>query len=518
MEPKPTYDQLLARTKILEDKVAQLNRQELASLAHESEERFRALSNATLDGIFITQDGYCIEANKSGCRLFGYKYEEMIGLFATAVFHPDYVELVEQKMKSDSSESYEAVALRKDGSTFYAEIRGRNYTFKGKKVRVSAVRDITERKATEQNLIDSENKYREVIENAGDGILIGNLKGEIIEANKGFLNLTGYGYDEIINQHISILFSKETLAERPLRFDLLNKGQSVIFEREIIDKNGTAIPIEMNSKRPHADYYLAIIRDLRERHKAEAELRISNKQLRIAKEKAEESDRLKSAFLANMSHEIRTPMNGIIGFAELLRDVELNPADRFTYLNVILSSGYQLLNIINDVLEISRIETGQVITKKESIHLPGILNELEVFFQALTSQNKNELISFYPEAEEYHYIIGDEAKIKQILTNLISNALKFTLRGSVRFGYSCEKDKLCFYVKDTGIGIPPEYMGQIFDRFLQAEHKGYGKQRGTGLGLSICKKLVELMGGKIWVESSVGIGSTFHFTLPFIKS
>ena len=517
MAHKPTYDELLFRIKMLEDKVAQLTRIEHTSSPDESEERFKALSEATLDGIFISQDGYCIEVNKSACQLLGFRYGEMIGKHATSIFHPDYIELVKQKMKSDSSESYEAVAIRKDGSTFYVEIRGRNYTFNGKKVRVSSMRDITDRKKTEQSLIESENKYREVIENAGDGILIGNLKGEIIEVNKGFLNLTGYEYDEIINQHISILFSKETLAERPLRFDLLNMGQSVIFERDIVDKNGTLIPIEMNSKRPYADYYLAIIRDLRERHKAEAELRISNKQLRIAKEKAEESDRLKSAFLANMSHEIRTPMNGIIGFAELLRDNELGPEDRFAYLDVILSSGYQLLNIINDVLEISRIETGQIITRSESIHLPSLLNELEVFFQPLTSQNRNELVLSYPEQEEFHNIIGDEAKIKQILTNLISNALKFTLKGSVRFGYSQENENLSFYVKDSGIGIPPEYMGRIFDRFLQAEHEGYGKQRGTGLGLSICKKLVELMGGKIWVESSVGIGSTFHFTLPFIK-
>ncbi|MBI9062765.1 MAG: PAS domain S-box protein [Marinilabiliaceae bacterium] len=517
MEPKPTYDELLARIILLEDKVAQLKCIELTSSSHESEERLKALSEATLDGIFITQNGYCIEANKSACELLGYRYEELIGKSVISFIHPDYVDCVKQKMKSDTAESYEAIIFRKDGATFHADIKGRNYTFNGKRVRVSAVRDITERKVTEQNLIDSENKYREVIENAGDGILIGNLKGEIIEVNKGFLSLTGYEYDEIINQHISILFSKETLAERPLRFDLLNKGQSVIFEREIIDKKGTTIPIEMNSKRPHADYYLAIIRDLRERQKAEADLRITNKQLRIAKEKAEESDRLKSAFLANMSHEIRTPMNGIIGFAELLRDVTLSPDDRFAYLDVILSSGYQLLNIINDVLEISRIETGQVSTKKESIHLPSVLNELEIFFQPMTSQNRNELILSYPELEEFHYIIGDEAKIIQVLTNLISNALKFTLRGTVHFGYAYENDSLCFYVKDSGIGIPPEYIGRIFDRFLQAEHEGYGKQRGTGLGLSICQKLVELMGGKIWVESSVAVGSTFHFTLPFNK-
>ena len=517
MEPKPTYDELRSRIQMLEDRVAQLNRKEQDLFVHESEECCRALSEATLDGIFISQDGFCIETNQSACELLGYRYEELIGKYIISFIHPDYVDCVKQKMKSDTPESYEAIIIRKDGATFHADIKGRNYMFKGKHVRVSAIRDITERKEAEQKLINSENKYREVIENAGDGILIGNLNGEIIEANKGFLNLTGYEYNEIINQHISILFSKETLAERPLRFDLLNKGQSVIFEREIVDKNGMAIPIEMNSKRPHADYYLAIIRDLRERHKAEAELRISNKQLRIAKEKAEESDRLKSAFLANMSHEIRTPMNGIIGFAELLKNVTLSPDDRIAYLDVILSSGYQLLNIINDILEISRIETGQVRTKKESIHLPGLLNKLEIFFQPLTSQNRNELTLSFPETEEYHHIIGDEAKIIQILTNLISNALKFTLRGTVHFGYSYENDNLCFYVKDSGIGIPHQYLGQIFDRFLQAEHEGYGKQSGTGLGLSICKKLVELMGGKIWVESSVGIGSTFHFTLPFIK-
>jgi len=511
MPQLPSYTELEQRVKELEDILLSNASQEYSKAIKESEARFKALSEATNEGVFITEKGICLEANKSGCELFGYGYGEIIGKFATEVFAVESHEIVKNSIRNEFNGVYEATGLRKDGTTFFAEIKGRNYTYKGKNVRIAAVRDVTEQKIAQRALEESELKFREVVENAGDGILIGNLKGELIEVNNGFLNMTGFSRSDVIGKHISSIFASDILEQKPLRFDLLNKGQSVIIERDILGKDGIRIPVEMNSKRPHANYYLAIIRDLSEREKAKRALINTNKELKKAKEKAEESDRLKTAFLANMSHEIRTPMNGIIGFAELLKSSDCSEEAYRDYLDVIISSGHQLLNIINDVLEISRIETGQVKLMAKSVNVCEVVKELKTFFTPLAHHHNNQLEMNVPNNDVL--IIGDLAKVKQVLTNLISNAIKFTQNGVVKINLEQRSEEVAFSVSDTGIGIPEAYKNKIFDRFLQVETHNR-LQSGTGLGLSICKKLVELMQGEIGVESSLHSGSTFTFTIP----
>ncbi|WP_462318523.1 PAS domain S-box protein, partial [Marinilabilia sp.] len=406
-----SYKELEGRIKYLEQELYRLRHKSEEVIREENEDRYKTLAEAAQEGIFILENGCCIEANKNGCQMFGYTYEEIIGRLATSVFVPEDQEMVKQNIISGKSDPYEALAVRKDGTRFFAEIKGKNFTFKGRKVRVTSVVDITNRKRAEQRLIESESKYREVIENAADGILIGNLRGEIVDVNKGFLKMTGYCRTEVLNKHISFLFDPKVLAEKPLRFDLLNKGQSIIVERDIIDKNGKLIPIEMNSKRPHANYYLAIIRDLRERRKAEENLIAANKELLEAKERAEESDRLKSAFLANMSHEIRTPMNGIIGFTELLRNPGLSDEERGEHLNVVISSGHQLLNIINDILEISRIETGQVGLTKKQVNVDSVLKSLYLFFKPMVADTGNKLTISVNPRDLGVSIYTDEGKV-----------------------------------------------------------------------------------------------------------
>ncbi|PWD97916.1 PAS domain S-box protein [Marinilabilia rubra] len=514
MTQSPTNKELEERIKYLEQELFRLRKRSEMELREENEDRFKTLAEAAQEGIFILENGYCIEANLNGCQMFGYSYEEIIGRKASSVFVHEDRELVKQNIIDEVTTPYEALALRKDGSQFFAEIKGKNFTFRGRKVRVTSVIDVTNRKRAEQRLIESESKYREVIENAADGILIGNLRGEIVEVNKGFLKMTGYSRNDVMNRHIKFLFDPEVLEKKPLRFDLLNKGQSIIIERDIIDVNGKPIPIEMNSKRPHANYYLAIIRDLRERRKAEENLISANKKLLDAKERAEESDRLKSAFLANMSHEIRTPMNGIIGFTELLRNPDLTDDERSDHLNVVISSGHQLLNIINDILEISRIETGQLTLTKKFVKVDSVLRSLFLFFQPMAEDTRNKLSISMDMHDLEPVIYTDEGKLRQILTNLISNALKFTNNGSVTLSFDQEGDYGHFAVRDTGIGIPADAIETIFDRFVQLKHVGVAKKSGTGLGLSICHKLVSLLNGEIWVESKINEGSRFHFLLP----
>ena len=232
--------------------------------------------------------------------------------------------------------------------------------------------------------------------------------------------------------------------------------------------------------------------------------------LKEAKLRAEESDRLKTAFLANMSHEIRTPMNGIMGFANILLD-EVTDETHREYLEIISKSADRLLATINDVLDISRIETGQVCVTKTEFDINDMFRELHSFFKV---NNSHIDILLMLERSEPMLIFTDKTKFQQIMINLLGNAVKFTKKGSVEFGYSVGISNITVYVKDTGIGIPESSREIIFDRFVQANSSALREFEGTGLGLAISKLFVELLGGRIWLTSEVGAGTTFFVSLP----
>jgi two-component system, sensor histidine kinase and response regulator len=250
------------------------------------------------------------------------------------------------------------------------------------------------------------------------------------------------------------------------------------------------------------------------------EKRIAEDKLRESKEKAEESDRLKTAFLANMSHEIRTPMNGIIGFSNLMRNPELNEEERRDFLNHIISCGNTLLNLIDDIIDISKIEAGQIKIRIAESNINAILEELFDSFKASRLREGKEHIKLQKKVSltsAESIVLTDPFRLRQIISNLIGNAFKFTLEGFIEFGYSLEAtDNLLFYVKDTGVGIPEDKQQLIFERFGQVlDSNFYINQKGTGLGLAISSNLVKLLGGKMWVVSELGKGSTFYFTLPY---
>lgn len=243
-----------------------------------------------------------------------------------------------------------------------------------------------------------------------------------------------------------------------------------------------------------------------ERKKAEQELN-------AAVIKAKESDRLKSAFLANMSHEIRTPLNSIIGFSELLTDSDFGQVERTEFAQIINKSGNNLLSILSDIMDLSKIEAGQVQVMKSTLFVSKLLAEIqqEFLYNAAAKGIELKLDSLNPPTV---IINGDETKIRQIIANLINNALKFTHAGYVELGVRILDNQVCFHIKDTGIGIPAEFQQQIFERFRQIESSHNRKYGGNGLGLAISKSLVELLGGKIWVESEINRGTTFYFTVP----
>jgi len=237
-------------------------------------------------------------------------------------------------------------------------------------------------------------------------------------------------------------------------------------------------------------------------------------ELVIAKEKAEESDRLKTAFLQNMSHEIRTPLNGIIGFSLLLNSETNTKDDILEFTDMINQSGKRLIEIVNNVLDISKIQTGQVVIEKTSISLSSLFTFITTFFSPL-AKSKNIQLNYQNFDDANPNIFTDEVRLTQIFTNLVNNAIKFTKSGSINFGYEIKNGIIQFYVKDTGIGIPKELYDKVFDRFTQADQSLSRGYEGAGLGLAICKALVEMLGGRIWIESEVDEGTTFFFTLPY---
>jgi signal transduction histidine kinase len=240
----------------------------------------------------------------------------------------------------------------------------------------------------------------------------------------------------------------------------------------------------------------------------------AEKEIKEALLKARESDSLKSAFLANMSHEIRTPLNSIIGFSDLLLDPFFGADQHAEFAGIIKENGNNLLTIISDIMDLSKIEAGQVQVKKQLFSVNQLINDLqkEYSFRAIEKGIELRLDPLMPEEEVF--IESDEAKLRQVLINFVSNAIKFTEKGFVEIGIRTTGNFIQFQVKDTGIGISDEYHKQVFERFRQVETANTRKYGGNGLGLPISKGLVELLGGSIWMESEHGKGSTFCFKIP----
>ncbi len=250
----------------------------------------------------------------------------------------------------------------------------------------------------------------------------------------------------------------------------------------------------------------------------ESKVEDRTKSLVKAKEKAEESDRLKSSFLANMSHEIRTPMNGILGFADLLKEPKLSGAEQNRYIGIIERSGARMLNIINDLIDISKVESGQMEVFISETNINEQLADIYNFFKPEVESKGMHLILKAPLNEKEAIIKTDKEKTYAILTNFVKNAIKYSNNGNIEFGYEKKDENIEFYVKDTGIGIKNDMRKSIFDRFVQASNDKQNTIQGVGLGLSIARAYVEMLGGNIWVESEFGKGSIFYFTIPYVNS
>jgi len=373
------------------------------------------------------------------------------------------------------------------------------------------IEDISIRKKAENEL----RKLSLAIEQNPVSIVITNAEGIIEYTNPEFTQITGFQASEAKGKSPKILKSgmmppelytdlwQTIISGKVWRGEFINKKKS----GELYWANKSISPI--TDEQGRITNFVSIGEDISVKKQIENELI-------LAKEKAEESDRLKSAFLANISHEIRTPMNGILGFAELLKEPTLDPEVQREYLDIIEKSGQRMLNIINDLIDISKIEAGQMTLRIKRTNVNKLLHDLHLFFLPEVN-NKNLDFDFCCDLPEEECVIDtDPTKLNQILTNLIKNAIKFTEKGSIKFGCKKAGGKLDFYVTDTGLGIPPDQNELIFERFRQSTINNLSRQfEGAGLGLAISKAYVEMLGGSIGIISEVGTGSTFYFDLPY---
>jgi PAS domain S-box-containing protein len=382
-----------------------------------------------------------------------------------------------------------------------------------------ALDDITNRKLAEELLLKSDQRLEDIINSLGDWVWEIDENGIYTYTSQKGNQILGYSSEEIIGKTpFDFMSSEEVIIVKETFSDIFS---SKLYIRDIenwnITKDGRKICLLTNGvpildKEGNLKGYRGVDKDITERKLAEQEL-IN------AKEHAEESDRLKSAFLANMSHEIRTPMNGILGFTELLKDPNLTNEKQLHYVTIIQRSGARMLNIINDIITISKIESGLMPVSLSETNINGQIEYITTFFKPEV-EKKGMHIDFKNALQAKDAIImTDSEKIYAILTNLVKNAIKFSDHGRIEIGYDVVEmphtTLLQFFVKDNGIGIHKDKQKEIFERFIQVDVFDKMARQGAGLGLSISKAYVELLGGKIWVESEENLGATFYFTIPY---
>ena len=487
----------------------------------ESEEKYRVLLNGSTIGILaIDVETYQFAfSNPSIRKMFGYTEEEFKRLSLSNLHPKDSLDLVlsefESQGRGEKSISLALPCLRKDGTIFYADIAGSLTIIDGRKCSVGFVMDITERIQASDALQRFQLLLKSSIECQKDTILFSiDRNYQYQYFNKAHSESMKYAYDKEVKIGMNILeciTSDEDRKAAKENYDRALMGESHSNIRIFGDVNLAYYesffnPIVNDNNEIIGATGLA--RNIAERKQAEEELI-------LAKEKAEESDRLKSAFLANVSHEIRTPMNGILGFAELLKEPHLTGEEQQEYISIIEKSGARMLNIINDIVTISKIESGQM---KISISATNINEQIQFIYAFFTPAAEKKGIQFSVKntlPSEESIIKTDREKLYAVLTNLVNNATKYTHIGSIEFGVEKKGSYLEFFVKDTGMGIHQDQTEIIFERFRQGNDLNTRYTEGAGLGLSISKAYVEMLGGKIWVESEEGKGSIFYFTIPY---
>ncbi|WP_370574286.1 PAS domain-containing sensor histidine kinase [Methanomethylovorans sp.] len=477
----------------------------------ESEEDYRRLfeDHSAIKLLIDPDTGKIIQSNHAAAAYYGWTREELSQMTIQQIntHPPEVIDGEIRKVRAQKSVCFEFKHRLADGSTRDVEVFSSTIKMKGKELLHSIIHDVTDRKQAEKALLESESKFRSYITNAPNGIFIIDANANCLEVNTTAGMLTGYSEEELTGMNFNDLIAQEyrKIADQNL-LDLKNNG-SVFVELSFMRKDETICWLRIDASKLSETRYLVFASDITEKKKAEHSL-ISGKMM------AEENSRIKSEFLANMSHELRTPLTAIIGFSDLLNIQhfgELNNK-QLEFVGHISKSGKHLLNVINDVLDLSKIESGKMDLECEYFPVSKLIDEVQKSLYPLAVRKGIE-VSISNNNKE-HEIFADKLKLKQIMYNLLNNAIKFTPdNGLISVVVKRAGNTIEVSVSDTGIGIPVHMREEIFDPFVQVDASSKRKYGGTGLGLALTKRFVEMHNGKIWVESEEGKGSTFIFTL-----
>lgn len=480
-----------------------------------SEEKYRIATEATKDGIWE----WNIATNETQ---FSKRYYEILGLESDYNrkpltyydwenrIHPEDKDYVLQSIASHITTGHvlnvEYRHLHQSNVYRWQNSIGKViFDENGKPSRmIGSIRDIDKSKSAEKELNAERNFLKSILESMSDAFISLDKKGIITYVNAKAVEISGKNYDDLFGKRISAVFP-EGMGHR-FQFSY----EEIALEKEVIQREEYYEPYQQwiqYSIFATNNGIALFFSDITHRKKIELELVKS-------KEKAEESDRLKSAFLANMSHEIRTPMNGILGFSSLLSEPGLGKEEQQEYIKLIQVSGARMLNLISEIIDISKIESGMM---EISLQRININEKIDFVFDLLKLDAEDRAIQLSHNTGLFPplYLITDPEKLYAILTNLVKNAIKYTDKGSIEFGYIIKGAAIEFFVKDSGIGIPKEQQSAIFERFIQVDTANIQARQGAGLGLAIAKAFVKLLGGEIWLESEEGVGTTFYFTLPY---
>jgi PAS domain S-box-containing protein len=494
-------------------------KQKIHGLLINSELQYRTIVESSLDTILIVDDNYTLEyVNNAVYNLLGYKPSELIGRNFKMLLSPESIELAVQRYKARQAgksvpEKYEMTLLNKNGERRYVMAKIKAVKLNGRMKSFASLMDITELKIKTKALLDSEKKYRTFFQLDLSADYISTPSGELIDCNPAFLKLMGFDSLEeaLLSEPSSFYtegYSRENFIEEIKQKKFLENQ-----ERYYKTVSGKVIPVlensvgifDENGELVQVQGYIMDITKIKE----------NEKKLRDALIKAQEADNLKTAFLNNISHEIRTPLNHIMGFAHLLHDNNIDNETRNSMLNTIEQSGNNLINLINDIIELSKFDSGNISINVKTVDI----NDL---FKSVIEESKY-IAGYYPDLKNIYsendlsseqFIKTDEKRLKQLLNILISNAFKFSGKCDITLRYGFEDNYLHVVVKDTGIGIRKQHLNIIFDRFRKIVNDAKQNISGTGLGLALAKEIVKRMGGEIWTESEFGIGSEFHFRIP----